>query len=256
MKCYIYPYKIGSRSAKALAMEFTTLCLKYNGTYRPRANHIIINWGANELPLWNWRVPHWLNHPRKVQIATSKLSFLKHMESKDFKNIPPFTTNTDTANEWVQGGYRVIARKLLRGSAGRGIEVFEKDDIIPSNFAPLYTQYLPRRIEYRVHVMNGKVFDFAQKKRTYRVADEDINWTIRTHENGWIYARESVDIPERAKLIAETAVINSELDFGAVDLIHNLADQDFYVLEINTAPGLEGSTITRYVESFNTEYNI
>jgi hypothetical protein len=256
MKCYIYPYKMGSRSAKALAKGITALRLRRKGAYRPRASHIIINWGTSELPLWDWRVPRWLNHPKNVQSATSKLSFLRHMESKDFKNIPPFTTNTDTANEWLRKGYRVIARTLLRGRAGHGIEVFEKDDTIPSNFAPLYTQYLSRRIEYRVHVMNGKVFDFAQKKRTYTVSDEDVNWTVRTYENGWIYARESVDLPERAKLIAETAMINSELDFGAVDLVHNLADEDFYVLEVNTAPGLEGLTIARYIESFNAEYNI
>ena len=38
----------------------------------------------------------------------------------------------------------------------------------------------------------------------------------------------------------------SELDFGAVDIIFNERENKAYVLEINSAPGLEGSTIQDY----------
>jgi D-alanine-D-alanine ligase-like ATP-grasp enzyme len=39
------------------------------------------------------------------------------------------------------------------------------------------------------------------------------------------------------------------LDFGAVDVIYNRAQDKAYVLEVNTAPGLEGSTLDNYVEA-------
>ena len=41
------------------------------------------------------------------------------------------------------------------------------------------------------------------------------------------------------------------LDFGAVDVIWNEHESKAYVLEINTAPGLEGSTVEDYKEFFN-----
>jgi len=39
-----------------------------------------------------------------------------------------------------------------------------------------------------------------------------------------------------------------DLDFGAVDVVFNSKEKLAYVLEINTAPGLTGSTLDGYVE--------
>jgi glutathione synthase/RimK-type ligase-like ATP-grasp enzyme len=39
------------------------------------------------------------------------------------------------------------------------------------------------------------------------------------------------------------------LDFGAVDLIQDIKG-NYYVLEINTAPGLEGATVANYAAAF------
>jgi D-alanine-D-alanine ligase-like ATP-grasp enzyme len=41
------------------------------------------------------------------------------------------------------------------------------------------------------------------------------------------------------------------LDFGAVDVIWNAQKEKPYVLEINTAPGLEGQTIADYAAFFS-----
>jgi len=41
------------------------------------------------------------------------------------------------------------------------------------------------------------------------------------------------------------------LDFGAVDIVYNENDNKAYVLEINTAPGLSGTTLEKYVEVFS-----
>ena len=40
------------------------------------------------------------------------------------------------------------------------------------------------------------------------------------------------------------------LYFGAVDMIWNAYKKQGYVLEINTAPGLEGQTVENYAEHF------
>jgi D-alanine-D-alanine ligase-like ATP-grasp enzyme len=46
------------------------------------------------------------------------------------------------------------------------------------------------------------------------------------------------------------AVAALGLDFGAVDIIED-KEGNFYVLEINTAPGLEGHTVTSYAKAFH-----
>ena len=40
------------------------------------------------------------------------------------------------------------------------------------------------------------------------------------------------------------------VDFGAVDVVWNQQNGQAYVLEINTAPGLAGQTITSYANAF------
>jgi hypothetical protein len=42
-----------------------------------------------------------------------------------------------------------------------------------------------------------------------------------------------------------------ELDFGAVDLIWNENQNVVYVLEVNTAPGMEGTTLENYCDAFS-----
>ena len=42
----------------------------------------------------------------------------------------------------------------------------------------------------------------------------------------------------------------SNLDFGAVDLIWNEHENKCYVLEVNSAPGIEGTTLQQYVTAF------
>ena len=43
------------------------------------------------------------------------------------------------------------------------------------------------------------------------------------------------------------------LKIGAVDIIWNELENKCYVLEINTAPGLEGTTLVKYTEAILKE---
>ena len=42
----------------------------------------------------------------------------------------------------------------------------------------------------------------------------------------------------------------SGLTFGAIDVIWNEHQQKAFVLEINTAPGIEGTTVEKYAAKF------
>ena len=118
--------------------------------------------------------------------------------------------------------------------------------------APLYTQYKPKKHEYRVHVMNEEVIDV--QKKALRRGSEGNNFQIRTHDNGYIYMRNAIRVPEDAKTYAIQAVDACGLDFGAVDIIWNERENKSYVLEINTAPGLEGTTVEKYAETIRRNY--
>ena len=87
------------------------------------------------------------------------------------------------------------------------------------------------------------MFDAQEKRRRSGV---ETNSKIRTEEHGWVFCRGNVQVPDDVKLQAESAVSALGLDFGGVDVIWNEKEQQAYVLEVNTAPGLEGTTVTTY----------
>ena len=107
-------------------------------------------------------------------------------------------------------------------------------------------RFVFKKHEYRVHATQKKAFFVQQKKK--RDGVEDANFQIRNHQNGFIYAHKDVGVPDFVKKMACDAIINLGLDFGAVDIIYNEKNNRWVVLEVNTAPGLSGETLNRYVE--------
>jgi hypothetical protein len=104
-------------------------------------------------------------------------------------------------------------------------------------------------------VLNGEVVDIQRKARYRSVPNEQVNWLVRNHDNGFIYARnEGVEPPHQVLEQAVLAVKAIGLDFGAVDIIYNEYNEVAIVLEINTAPGLTGSTLTGYAERFKAMF--
>ena len=111
--------------------------------------------------------------------------------------------------------------------------------------APLYTQYVNKRKEFRVHVCANKVFDVQQKVRSSRYQGV-AGFEVRNTANGFIFQRMGITVPDSAYFEAIKAITALGLDFGAVDVIWNESQDKAYVLEVNTAPGLEGSSVLNY----------
>lgn len=230
-----------SRGGRDLARELGILRLRINSSrYRPREGDLIINWGGRPTyPV------EYLNNPMAVGLASDKLRSLTVL-SQNGVPVVPFTTSQAEAREWRETGSFVYSRTLLNASEGRGIVVtgpFEGEDV---PYAPLYTKYIGRNTEYRVHVFREEVIDFAQKKKR---RGEEADQMVKSHSNGWIFAREEVVILTEALEASIQAVSVLGLDFGAVDVLAG-SNGSVYVLEVNTAPGLEGTTLRRYAEAF------
>lgn len=209
-----------------------------NSRYIRRPNDIVINWGAvhsgaGVLNCYAYR-------------AADKIAAFELL-SYNLVSIPDYTTDVRNALQWIEEGEKVVCRTLTRSSSGNGIVLASTAEELVN--APLYTKYIPKQQEYRIHVFNGKVIDYARKARNRSVDDGDVNWQIRTHDNGFVYAREGFE-PQQALLDeAIKAVRACNLTFGAVDIIYNERRDKYYVLEINTAPGLVGTTVQRYADA-------
>ena len=138
----------------------------------------------------------------------------------------------------------------MNGNSGAGLSIATHVDELTR--APLYVRYVPKSGEYRVHVIDGAVV--RVQKKVLRKGDQPKNgeWAIRNHENGFIFQiANQKDIPHRSVLDqAVAAVKHLGLDFGGVDVICNDKCRKAYVLEVNTAHGIEGGTVSIYANSF------
>lgn len=246
----IYPYKQGSRSAKALSEALGGRVLKLEGSKwkpNPARRNLVINWGSSTFPVDKY--PQYVNHPDAIKKASNKLLSLNAFWEAEISS-PKFSEDKNDALIWLANDRKVVCRTVLNGHSGAGIVLASsKEELVD---APLYTEYIPKQEEFRVHVMKGEAFFVQRKARNLDVPDENVNWQVRNHDNGFIFAHKDVEIEEEAKELAVNAVNALGLDFGAVDLIQNR--KGFYVLEVNTACGLEGTTLEKYVEAFTEAF--
>jgi len=169
--------------------------------------------------------------------------------------IPEYTTDSSLANAWLEHDGKVVERQLLNASGGRGIVLHTWGKSKRVNDAPLYTRYFKKLREYRVHVANGDVIDW-QQKMTRQGESENVDYQIRNHDNGWIFARDAAEpIPNSLLDMASSAVNCLGLHFGAVDLGWNHKYGQGVVFEVNTAPGLAGEqTLNSYTDFIIDHY--
>lgn len=264
-------------SAKALATALGNpqLLKKMQPTPVPRfvRDAFVINFGVHPN---DTNVAVNCNQPRSVEVASDKAQAFQVM-SEAGVSVVPFSDNPFDVIEQCpeynlegQPTRTVVARTLTRASEGRGIEMIDcnVDGTARSTVvnAPLYTAYIPKHAEYRVHVGHASdvygygVIDITKKARRTDVPDDQVNWRIRNYDNGFTFAREGIDLAEptvqRVIDQAKRAVQALGLDFGAVDVVvQSNRERSVYVLEVNTAPGMEGTTLERYVQYFRAFAN-
>lgn len=233
----IRPYKQCSASARALADYLGAKVLKLeNSKFRPRRDDIVINWGNSSTYYGDCIV---FNSPLAVAIASNKIKTFQRLDEAGI-SIPEFCLDRD--NVQYLSARMVVVRNTVTGHSGDGIDILPKFTV-PSEIpiAPLYTGFIPKKAEYRVIVVDGKAVDIKQK-RLSSTAPEDRSPFIRNHANGWVQTRDNIDYVEGLEDIAIDSVEALGLDFGAVDIVVDSHDE-LFVLEVNTAFGLEGLTI-------------
>lgn len=238
-RLYVVPYNLGSESAKKLAQGLG--CLRSNGGKKFRWDTTVINWGNSQVNLRGHRIKV-LNKPEAIAIASNKLSTFRTLQMYGVPTVE-WTTDRVKASDWLDENTIVYARHKLSSSSGDGIEIVKFEDNIP--YAPLYTKGFNKSHEYRVHIANGRVIDFTKKKHRSGV---ETNPLIKNMANGWVFCRDGVALPGAVRAASLAAVQAIGLDFGAVDILYREREDVARILEINTAPGLEGTTLEKYKE--------
>lgn len=259
----LYPYNVHSRGVRDLQESLADdtavhSVLRVRGdsvAYRPRPSDAIINWGNGSPPsTWNYNNTRTLNLPDAVARATNKRNAFNIFMNAEL-SIPDFTVNTNVATIWLSDGEVVLARNILQGHSGQGIEILRSlEDLQTNRHAPLFVKYKKKKQEFRVHVFRGTVLAVQEKRRERNVERDANESLIRSHSNGWVFCRQDItyanDTAEaRLHELAQHAIVSLGLDFGAVDIIYNQREDRFYLLEVNTAPGLEGETLNDYTRA-------
>lgn len=205
----------------------------------------LLNYGSTK-PLPNF-TGRYLNTPQAVNNASCKIRTFELLTAADVPTVP-WTISRDEALEWITKSKAiVVARTLTRASEGRGAVFSSDGDSLPS--APLYTRYVKKQAEYRVNVAFGTIINIRQKRRRTDFEGEVDN-LCRSHSNGWVFCSEGVDkTNENLRSLGLNSISALGLDFGAVDILYNAHYNVYYVLEVNSAPGMEGETLTNFIEA-------
>lgn len=209
-----------------------------------KKGHTIVNWGVGDdtkFPDFDFEY-NLLNCPDAVCRAVNKKHAFEVWAGHSVQTVP-WTANKAVAKEWMAVGHTVVARKLLTSHEGNGIVIVEPGQFLCD--APLYTRYTKKVREYRVHATRDKAFAAHMKIKDPKTKEPPKSWKVRSYANGFIFQRNNVPPSSIRDVLAVQAVASLGLDFGAVDIIEDSLGK-FYILEVNTAPGIEGQTTPAY----------
>ena len=227
--------------------------------FRGKVDDLVVNWGrgsGNDYLEARMGVGKVLNKTQNVALATNKLKSFQAMP--DVKTVE-WTTDQAEAQAWLDAGLPVYARTKLQGHSGEGIVVCSNEEMgdvggvataVGLVDAPLYTKgFNNQRREFRIHVMKGIPTYVQQKKRRENYRDNALySNVVRNFHTGWVYATADIHPNIRALEESVKAIEALGLDFGAVDVITR--GDNAWVLEVNTAPGNEGTNTEVYADNF------
>lgn len=163
---------------------------------------------------------------------------------------PDFTTDYDSALEWINNGFDVVARTLTQGHAGHGVQVVSDAAHLPAE-CKVYTKYIKKKREFRVNIFGDKVVNVREKKRQAGATGDG---KIRSQSNGYTTTFAS-NVPQQVKDLALLARKVSDSDFVGVDVIYNQYYDQAYVLEVNSGPSIEGQSVNDFAQAILEKVN-
>ncbi len=248
---------VGSKFAKALQQQLKTVV--NNPIFRRLTPKVV----AARAPLLSrkgnvlrqGRSQSVRQHFSVTQRTLNKVEQFERFQTNQI-SCPRFATSSDEAKRI--GCKSLFARTLINSTNGRGIVEFNSEDEHYPR-APLYTEYIPKKAEYRFHVFGDKVIDVQEKRKKRGFTEHgenERNTRVRNMLNGYVYCRDGITIPDGAADLAVRAVAAVGYQYGAVDVIYNEKRNQCYVLEVNSRPGIINSTRESYANAIIEHYGL
>ena len=182
--------------------------------------------------------------------SVNKIIQYKYFKENDIPALE-YTTDVGEAQQWVTEGNIVFGRALLNSSCGKGIIDFlpeYENTPIDGPICPVYTKYKKKKREFRVHVYKDTVVAVVEKKRKKEFTGER-DTKIRNLANGYVFCQGVENEPEGLRDLALRAARVSNSHFRGVDIGYNEKKDELFVIEVNSAPGIQGSNVTAYVNT-------
>lgn len=212
--------------------------------FSPAEDSVIVCWGTSLPELDGIRVLNNMEAP---------LNKYQEWEKLVLARIPsPKMTKSD--------GFHGVAAYKRSGYVGRtfnhtgGLDILEKTEAPDYfTFKEIFTQ------EYRIHSFNGKSIRAGKKipREGFTPVETEADWKpgllhpwVRSYDGGWKISYETFASTADMRMLAHKAVKALGLTFGAVDMAQR-PDGSLVVLEVNTAPGIEGNTLNTYVRAIS-----
>lgn len=200
----------------------------------------IINWGATPLP------------DMQVRVLNSGERFNKLQELQ-------ILTNEGVPTMTCRSGHYGSPPNVIAWIPRRAYHSGGQDFIDPPKKPDFYAEKLPLVKEYRVHSFAGRSIRAGIKvpRDGFEVVVNEANWKpgkvhpwVRSFDLGWRINYDGFKSDPKMRKLASVACKALKLTFGAVD-IGERDNGQFYVLEVNRAPGIEGGTLEAYVRAIN-----
>lgn len=213
---------------------------------------LFIRWGSTE-QFDNLKYKKELNTLEAVLRTTDKLTMLQTLQSNGIRTLD-FGVDPAAASEFFdKSGNQYIRNK-------QGVVRYGND--FNSDRDAYYSRPLRfKRREYRVHVFNGKVLGVYEKVPLDLAEGQPRNFgtlpkLFKSDTCRFVRCdieQEGSRVNPEAQALCIAAVGSLGLVFGGVDLLRDKHGQ-FFVCEVNSAPGLNGLNVERWVEAIRDYY--
>jgi glutathione synthase/RimK-type ligase-like ATP-grasp enzyme len=181
-----------------------------------------------------------------------------HQGGKGFWHCPTMTHVNNAISEGAQYFQNLIEiRDEYRLHVFDGVVLYAAKKVkrTPEETASSYVEQELEK-QKRLAEKKGKAFDEDTAKtileqQAKAFAQNGANMLIRSNKAGWKFRRVT-KYPKDIVQESVKALAALKLDFGAVDCCIDASGKAF-IIEVNTGPGLEGSTLDAWVTAFKSK---
>lgn len=183
--------------------------------------------------------------------AVSKLDQYKFFKENNIPH-PDWTEDFSVALDWHKKGEVIVVREKIKSSQGQGLLIIEPNASLPDT-GKVYTKYLKKKREFRVNLFRHEVINIREKVKE---KGKQGSFYIRNKANGFTTTYCVSPPPKGIEDLAIKASKVSESDFIGVDIGYNEFKNLLFILEVNSGPSIEGSSVTEFANKIKETYNV